>query len=157
LASGEVRTTVIVEGTRSDVWHALTSVAGVTSWLAPGAEIHAVEGGYWKLALDSKGQALVDGGTIMSYARDQELIVAFNPPKSVKGLKPARLRLMIEPLRAMEQRVIVLQEPMGDGPEWDRVATHLTESWAGALDRLRRRMMLLIPTIGGYDPFWAGL
>jgi len=157
LRSREVRAAVVIEGTRSDVWHALTTVPGITSWLAPAADIHAVEGGHWTVAFDSQGKNLTDGGTILTYARDRELVIAFKPPPALKTLRPARLTFSIEPLRAVEQRLVLIQEPMGEGAEWDRLATHLDDTWAWALDRLRRRMMLLVPTIGGYDPFWAGL
>lgn len=153
----EATSQVLVEGTRSDVWYALSTVKGVTSWLAPGAEIHPVEGGFYRLAFDSKGANAVDGGDILTWARDQELVVQFAPPKGAKGLQAARLHLVVEPVARLLTRVIVTQEPMGDGPEWERVRGHLEEAWAIALDRLRRRMTLNAPTIGGYDPFWSGL
>ena len=155
----EIRTSVVTDGTRQELWELLTSVHGVTSCVAPGADIHAVEGGRWLLAFDARGERADDGGTILKYARDQELVVGFRAPAQLTSLQraPTRLTLAIEPLVPARQRLVLLHAGFGEGGDWDRLYAHLTEAWEPVLDRVRRRMLLLSRTIDSYDPFWAGL
>jgi hypothetical protein len=155
----EIRTSVVTDGTRSELWELLTTVSGLTSCVAPGADVHAIEGGHWLLAFDGRGERAEDGGTILKYAREQELIVAFRAPALLPALDRAviRLTLAIEPLAPARQRLVLFQTDFGEGEDWDRLLAHLTEAWEPVLERIRRRMLLVAPTIETYDPFWAGI
>lgn len=155
----EIRTSVITDGTRPELWELLTTVPGLTSCVAPGADVHAVEGGHWLLALDTRGERAEDGGTILKYAREQELVIAFRAPAALTSLEraPTRLTLALEPLAHARQRLVLIHSDIGEGGDWDRLYTHLTEAWEPVLERIRRRMLLWARTIDTYDPFWAGL
>ena len=159
MATREVRSSVIVDGTRPEIWALLTSVPGLTSCVAPGAEVHPVEGGSWRLALDAGGKRPIDGGTILRFARDQELMIAFEAPEALPSLAraPTRLTFGIEPLAFALQRVVLIHGGFGEGGDWDRLVDHLTLAWEPVLERIRLRTALYAPSIQQYEPFWAGL
>jgi uncharacterized protein YndB with AHSA1/START domain len=155
----EVRTSVIVDATRQEIWELLTTPTGLTSCVAPGAQVHAVEGGQWRLAFDAAGKRPFDGGTILKFARDQELVIGFEAPEALTSLgrAPTRLIWAIEPLASALQRLVLIHTDIGNGGEWDRLFDHLQSAWPTVLERIRRRTVLYAPTISTYEPFWAGL
>lgn len=159
MGTREVQSSVIIDGARWEVWDLLTTVPGVTSWLAPAAQIHAAEGGEWRLAFDAAGKRCIDGGVITRFARDQELMIAFEAPEALTTLKRATTRLTwaIEPLDVDRQRVVLAHTGFGEGGEWERFLEHCQSAWEPVLERLRRRTVLYAPSIDQYEPFWAGL
>lgn len=155
----EVHAAVVVEATRPELWALLTTERGLTSWLAPGVDLHAIETGHWRPAFDTKGKNPMEDGEILRYARDQELIIRFPAPAVLRSLQgeSVRLHFRIEPLAYGLQRVRVFVDGFGEGDTWNRLADHLQVAWESALERLRSRLALHAPSIGDYDGFWAGL
>jgi uncharacterized protein YndB with AHSA1/START domain len=127
----EISFDVEVPGTPEEVWDAIATGPGISSWFVP-SEIDG----------DRMRQ---HHGTDMDWTTE---IAAFEPPRRLMladefapspEAAPRRLatEFLVEARSGGTCVVRVVTSGLGDGPDWDRAIESFSQGWTGALDDLR--------------------
>jgi uncharacterized protein YndB with AHSA1/START domain len=147
----DARTARIVPASRSAVWDVLTTNEGAATFMAAEVDIHLLVGGHYRIGFDGD---LDDGGEILNFSHEQELVLDFTTPKHL-GVGNTRVRIALEPLEGDETRVVAVVE-FPDEAARDRLAQHMMGAWDGVLERLYWRMQTGQSAADGDTSFWKG-
>jgi uncharacterized protein YndB with AHSA1/START domain len=139
----DIRFEVEVPGTPEEVWDAIATGPGISSWFVP-AEIDATH-------------MTQHHGTGMDWTSD---IAAFEPPRRLvleddfapsPDAEPRRLatEFLVEARSGGTCVVRVVTHGLGDGEDWDRAIESFTTGWTGALDDLRLYITHFAPEHAG--------
>lgn len=141
----DLRVTTVCDGLRSDVWDVIANNDGVASFWAEGATIEM-------MGRLEAGDLSAD---VPNFSMHQQMTLHLEHPRQVGG-GSSRVHIALEPLENELTRVLVIQQ-FSSQEDYDRLADHCHWAWAGVLDRLRWRMMILGPSLDRYVPFWEGV
>jgi uncharacterized protein YndB with AHSA1/START domain len=130
---------VIVPAPVDKVWEAMTTTAGLITWIAPDAKVDLRAGGDW-LAL-FPGTA--GGGTIISLKPEERLEISALAPAAFPTVRKERTNALfeLEAVDASNTRVSLTQTGWKDGPEWDKAFDYLAGGNAQLLAGLRQRFI----------------
>jgi uncharacterized protein YndB with AHSA1/START domain len=131
---------VTVPAAVADVWTALTTREGVTTWLWRDARIDLRAGGDW-LVLYPEGKS--GGGTVVSYVPNRRLVLTAMAPEQFPTVRAQRTTATfdLEPLSASSTKVTLRQTGWKEGPEWDAAFDYLAQGNAILLKQLYRRFV----------------
>lgn len=127
----EISFEVEVPATPEEVWDAIATGPGISSWFVP---------------CEVEGDRMVQHhGTGMDWTTE---IAAFEPPRRLTladefapsaSAQPQRLatEFLVEARSGGTCAVRVVTSGLGDGPEWERAIESISQGWVGALDDLR--------------------
>lgn len=130
---------VTVPAPRAEVWKALSTSEGLSSWLAPNAVVDLKPGGDWMVRFPGGSSA---GGTIVSFAPQKEIVISALAPEKFPTVRAQRTTARFE----LEDHgtgtlVRLTQTGWKDGDEWDRAYEYLTAGNAQLLATLHRRFV----------------
>jgi len=133
-----LRFEVTVPASAEDTWAALTTTAGVESWLWKDARVDLRPGGDW-LVLYPEGKT--GGGTIVSFVEKQRLELRAMAPEWFPTVRRERTKAVFElaAIGPTSTRVTLVQTGWKTGKEWDDAYEYLAKGNAQLLEQLRRR------------------
>jgi uncharacterized protein YndB with AHSA1/START domain len=136
--------TVTVPATPDQVWDAWTTRAGITSFMAPDAEIDARVGGAFHIHFDPYATPGMKGADEMRYmALQPKRMLSFdwNAPPSLPEARQQRTFVVVR-LDAAEgggTLVRMHHTGWGDGGEWDKAYAYFDKAWGIVLGSLVKR------------------
>jgi uncharacterized protein YndB with AHSA1/START domain len=121
------------------VWEAFTTVAGMTSWLAPQATVEPVAGGKWEVAFGPGSS--VGGGTIVLVQPKSLLALAALAPDRFPTVRRERTTavFLFDAAGPNATTVRLAQTGWKSGPEWDQAFDYLAVGNAQLLEQLYHR------------------
>jgi uncharacterized protein YndB with AHSA1/START domain len=130
---------VTVPATVDQVWDAFTTVAGLTSWLAPQAAVDPRPGGKWEVSFGPGSSTA--GGTIELVQPKSLIAIAAMAPDRFPTVRRERTDAVFEfaPAGAGATTVRLAQTGWKDGPEWDQAYAYLAGGNAQLLEALYQR------------------
>lgn len=130
---------VTVPAQIDQVWDAFTTVAGMTSWLAPTAEVDPRAGGVWQVSFG--GGVAPAGGTILLLQPKTLLAISAMAPERFPTVRRERTTavFLFDPAGPDATTVRLAQTGWRSGEEWDRAFDYLAEGNAQLLEALYRR------------------
>ena len=139
----EISFEVEVPGTPEEVWEAIATGPGISSWFVP-AELEG-------------GRMTQHHGSGMDWSSD---VAAFEPPRRLvleddyapsPDARPRRLatEFLVEARSGGSCVVRVVTHGLGDGEDWDRAIESFSTGWTGALDDLRLYITHFAPDRAG--------
>ena len=141
----EIRFEVNVSASREAVWNAWTTVDGVKSWFAGGANIDLRPDGAYEIffAPDAPaGQRGADGMRLLLVQKPSALAFTWNAPAKFPDARQQRTHVMVRlhEVSANETKVTLVHDGFGDGAEWDAVRAYFENAWGKVvLPRLAQR------------------
>ena len=135
---------VLVPAPIDAVWAAWTTREGITSFLAPDAEIDARVGGAFHVHFDplaAPGSKGADDMRYMALQKPTLLSFDWNAPPHLPQARAQRTVVIVR-LKAVDAnstRVSLHHVGWGDGGEWDQAYLYFDRAWAGVLGNLRKR------------------
>jgi uncharacterized protein YndB with AHSA1/START domain len=136
---------IVVNAPVDEVWNAWTTVDGVKSFFAGGANIEPKAGGAYEIFFDPSkpaGKRGADGMRILMIQPKSALAFTWNAPESFGPLRDQLTHVMIRlyPAGEGKTRVTLTHSGFGNGPEWDKVRDYFQNAWTGfVLPRLEKR------------------
>jgi len=144
-ADRRIELEVVVTATVADVWAAWTTVDGVKSFFAGGANIEPKPDGAYEIFFDMsqpEGRRGADGMRILVFEPPHRLAFTWNAPEKFPNARRQRTRVTIT-LSAVGEgrtRVALAHDGFGDTEEWQNVQAYFTKAWGGVvLPRLKER------------------
>ena len=140
-----VHAEVIVNAPVDDVWNAWTTVDGVKSFFAGGANIEPKVGGAYEIFFDPSkpaGQRGADGMRILLLEPKSAIAFTWNAPPSFGPLRGQLTHVIVRLYAAGEgkTRVSLTHSGFGTGPEWDKLRDYFQNAWTTyVLARLEQR------------------
>jgi uncharacterized protein YndB with AHSA1/START domain len=137
---------ITVPATRAQVWKALSTSEGLSTWLAPNAVVDLRPGGDWMVRFrDSSASGIHGssaGGSIVSFVPQKEIVIAALAPEQFPTVRAQRTtaRFQLED-HGKETLVRLTQTGWKEGAEWDRAYEYLTAGNAQLLATLHRRFV----------------
>lgn len=132
---------VTVAAPVSDVWEALSTSKGLSTWLFPNAVVDLRPGGDWIVKFPGGSTG---GGTIVAFVPRQKLEIAALAPDQFPTVRRERTHATFE-LRATADGkstvVHLTQTGWKSGEEWDRAYDYLAGGNAELLESLRQRFV----------------
>lgn len=130
----EIRFEVNVPASREAVWNAWTTVEGVKSFFAGGANIDLRPDGMYEIffAPDApEGQRGADGMRVLLVQKPSALAFTWNAPGTFPNARGQRTHVMLrlEEVSANETKVTLVHDGFGDGNEWDAVRAYFENAW----------------------------
>lgn len=130
----EVRVEVNVPASREAVWKAWTTVEGVKSFFAGGANIDLRPDGAYEIffAPDApEGQRGADGMRLLLVQPNVALAFTWNAPSKFPNARQQRTHVMVRlhELSPGETKVTLVHDGFGDGAEWDEVRAYFEQAW----------------------------
>lgn len=129
-----IEKSVIVAGSRADVWKAWTTTEGAVSFFAPKANIQLEIGGSYELFFDldqSPGLQGSEDMRILSYLPERLLSFEWNAPPQFPNVRAQRTWVVVEfndlGRNAAEVRLTHLGWQSGD--EWDQAYAYFDHAW----------------------------
>ena len=128
-----------------DVWNAWTTVDGVKSFFAGGANIEPHPDGMYEIFFDPSqpaGHRGADGMRILIFEPNQRLAFTWNAPAKFPHARAQRTHVTIslKPIDATHTRVRLVHDGFGDSEEWKAVHEYFTKAWGEiVLPRLKAR------------------
>jgi uncharacterized protein YndB with AHSA1/START domain len=124
---------------RATVWQAFTTSEGLSTWLTPGAVVDLRPGGEWTAHFPGGSTG---GGTIISFIREQEIVISALAPDKFPNVRAARTRADFTfTAHGTETIVRLTQTGWQSGPEWDAAYEYLASGNAQLLATLHRRFV----------------
>jgi uncharacterized protein YndB with AHSA1/START domain len=132
---------VTVPAPVGDVWQALTTSEGTSTWLWRDTEVDLRVGGNWLVKYPGGSTG---GGTILEIVPQQRLAIAAMAPEEFPTVRRERTRAVFE-LRAADSAqatvVHLTQTGWKSGGEWDKAYDYLADGDAELLNNLRQRFV----------------
>jgi uncharacterized protein YndB with AHSA1/START domain len=130
---------VTVAGSVDQVWDAFTTVPGLTSWLAPQADVDPRPGGKWEVSFG--GGTLPAGGTVILVQPKSLLAVAAMAPERFPTVRRERTTavFLFDSSGPNATTVRLAQTGWKQGEEWERAFDYLANGNAQLLEALYRR------------------
>jgi uncharacterized protein YndB with AHSA1/START domain/uncharacterized protein YciI len=139
-----VRHEVVVAAPLDRVWTALTTTAGVKSFIGTDANVELRIGGPFEIlfgpATAPKGTRGSEGMHVLSYLPKQMLSFEWNAPPTLGEMRDQRTFVVVqfEPVDAQRTRVTLTHLNFGTGPAWDAVYAYFDDAWASVLASLKQ-------------------
>jgi uncharacterized protein YndB with AHSA1/START domain len=130
---------VTVPAPKAEVWRAFSTSEGLSTWLTPGAIVDLRPGGEWTAHFPG---GKTGGGTITSFAAEQELLISAMAPERFPTVRADRttVRFAFES-KGTSTLVTLTQTGWKEGTEWDKAYEYLTVGNAQLLSTLHRRFV----------------
>jgi uncharacterized protein YndB with AHSA1/START domain len=132
---------VTVPATIAQVWEALSTSKGLSTWLFPNAVVDLRPGGDWIVKFPGGSTG---GGTIVAFVPQQRLEIAALAPDQFPTVRRERTHATFE-LRAADDGkstvVHLAQTGWKSGEEWDKAYDYLAGGNAELLESLRQRFV----------------
>jgi uncharacterized protein YndB with AHSA1/START domain len=130
---------VTVPASLDRVWDAFTTVAGVTSWLAPQAVIEPQAGGKWEVSFGPGSSTA--GGTVLLVQPKTLLAIAAMAPDRFPTVRRERTTavFLFDSNGPTATTVRLAQTGWQNGPEWDQAYAYLADGNAQLLEALYQR------------------
>jgi uncharacterized protein YndB with AHSA1/START domain len=130
----EIRLEVTVPASREDVWKAWTTVEGVKSFFAGGANIDLRPDGAYEIFFAPEapeGQRGADGMRLLLVQPNVALAFTWNAPGKFANARPQRTHVMIKLHSISEKvtKVTLVHDGFGEGEEWHEVRTYFEDAW----------------------------
>jgi uncharacterized protein YndB with AHSA1/START domain len=135
---------IVVPATLPAVWEAWTTSRGITSFLAPKAEIDPRVGGAFHIHFAPgapPGHRGADDMRFMALQPMKMLSFDWNAPPSLPEARTQRTFVVVrfEPLTPTTTRVRLHHTGWGDGGEWDEAYRYFNRAWDSVLAKLVHR------------------
>jgi uncharacterized protein YndB with AHSA1/START domain len=140
-----LRAEVEVPASRTDVWAAWTTEAGIRTFLARGAHIEPRVDGAYEIFFDpgaAQGQRGGDDLRILVYEPPRRLSFTWNAPPAQATVRAQRTVVTLDLVErdAGHTRLRLTHSGWGEGPEWDAAYAYFDKAWSGfVLPSLVRR------------------
>jgi uncharacterized protein YndB with AHSA1/START domain len=132
---------VTIPATVPDVWTALSTSKGLSTWLFPNAVVDLRPGGDWLVKFPGGSTG---GGTIISFVPQQKIEIAALAPDQFPTVRRERTHATFE-LRASSDGkatvVHLIQTGWKSGDEWDKAYDYLANGNVELLENLRQRFV----------------
>ena len=135
----------VVNAPVEEVWNAWTTVDGVKSFFAGGANIEPKVGGAYEIFFDPKapaGHRGADGMHILLFEPNSALAFTWNAPGTFGRLRGQLTHVIVRfyPAGEGKTRVTLTHSGFGSGPEWDKLREYFQNAWTTfVLARLEQR------------------
>jgi len=124
---------------QDEVWKAFTTSEGLSTWLTPGAVVDLRNGGEWTAHYPG---GHTGGGTILSFAPQQELILSAMAPEQFPNVRSQRTMARFEFIPEGSSTLVRLtQTGWKAGDEWDKAYDYLAKGNTQLLWTLHRRFV----------------
>lgn len=135
---------VLVNATIEQVWAAWTTREGITSFLAPEAEIDARVGGAFHVHFDplaAPGSKGADDMRYMALQKPTMLSFDWNAPPHLAQARAQRTFVVVrlKDVDGKSTRVTLHHVGWGEGGEWEQAYAYFDRAWANVLANLRQR------------------
>ena len=122
-----------------EVWKALSTSEGLSTWLFPNATVDLRPGGDWLVHFPGGSTG---GGTIVSFVPGKEIVIAALAPDKFPNVRATRTRAVFqfEP-RGNSTVVRLTQTGWQSGDEWTRAYEYLAAGNAQLLASLHKRFV----------------
>jgi uncharacterized protein YndB with AHSA1/START domain len=136
---------VVVAAPVDEAWTAWTTVDGVKSFFAAGANIDPRPDGAYEIYFDPtkpEGQRGADGMRILVFEPKSRLAFTWNAPEKFPNARAQRTRVTITltPVDASHTKVSLAHDGFGESAEWIEVHAYFTKAWGEyVLPRLQKR------------------
>jgi uncharacterized protein YndB with AHSA1/START domain len=135
-----LRFEVLVPASLDQVWEALTTEKGLSTWIWRDVRVDLRPGGDW-LVLYPGGKT--GGGTVISFAPKRQLVLSAMAPEQFPTVREQRTKAVFEldSVTPGETKVVLLQTGWKQGREWDDAYEYLAAGNATLLTQLQRRFV----------------
>jgi uncharacterized protein YndB with AHSA1/START domain len=135
-----LRFEVVIPASAGDVWAALTTREGMSTWLWRDTQVDLKPGGDW-LVLYPGGAT--GGGTILAIEPMRKLSLSAMAPEQFPTVRKQRTTAVfeLEPVTIRSTKVTLVQTGWQEGPEWDAAYEYLAGGNATLLQQLLRRFV----------------
>jgi uncharacterized protein YndB with AHSA1/START domain len=135
---------VLVAAPIAEVWKAWTTRDGITSFLAPEAEIDARVGGAFHVHFDplaAPGSKGADDMRYMALQAPTMLSFDWNAPPHLAQARAQRTFVVVrlKEVDATSTRVTLHHTGWGQGGEWDQAHAYFDRAWGSVLASLKKR------------------
>lgn len=135
---------VLVAAPLPQVWQAWTTAEGITSFMAPGAEVEPRVGGAFHVHFDPLAAPGLRGADDMRFLALQPMkMLSFdwNAPPHLPLARAQRTLVVLrfEPQGEAATRVTLHHTGWGDGGEWDQAYDYFGKAWVKVLGNLKTR------------------
>jgi uncharacterized protein YndB with AHSA1/START domain len=132
---------VIVPASLDDTWTAMTTSAGLITWLTPQAKVDLRPRGDW-LAMWG-GNVAPGGGTITEFEPLKSITIRAMAPEQFPTVRRERTTALftLTPIDAKSTKVTLRQTGWKQGEEWDKAYAYLASGNAMLLNALRQRFI----------------
>jgi uncharacterized protein YndB with AHSA1/START domain len=121
-----------------DVWAALTTQQGLSSWLAPDVSVELKPGGDWLV----KFPRSTGGGTIVSFVPEKEIVIDALAPDRFPQVRATRTRAVFTFMAEGNSTLVRLsQTGWQSGSEWDAAYEYIAVGNAQVLAMLHHRFV----------------
>ena len=129
---------VVVPGSLDDVWQALSTKAGMETWLWRDARVDLRPGGDWLVLYTPTATG---GGTIVSFVARKELVMKAMAPEKFPTVRNERtdVTFSLAAVSPTATRVTLVQTGWKEGAEWDAAYEYLSKGNAQLLTQLHQR------------------
>lgn len=129
---------VVVPAPIAEVWDALTTTAGLQTWLWRDVRTELRPGGDWLVLYTPTATG---GGTIVSFVPQRELVLRALAPEQFPTVRRTRtdVTFQLTAVSATTTRVTLHQTGWQQGAEWDAAYDYLAGGNAQLLEQLHRR------------------
>jgi len=132
---------VTVPATVEQVWEALSTSKGLSTWLFPNAVVDLRPGGDWIVKFPGGSTG---GGTIIAFVPQQKLEIAALAPDQFPTVRRERTHATFDLRAAPDGKSTVVhlaQTGWKSGEEWDKAYDYLAGGNAELLESLRQRFV----------------
>ncbi|MBS0434433.1 MAG: SRPBCC domain-containing protein [Proteobacteria bacterium] len=135
---------VLVPAPIAEVWAAWTTREGITSFLAPDAEIDARVGGAFHVHFDplaAPGNKGADDMRYMALQKPTMLSFDWSAPPQLPQARAQRSFVVVrlKDVDGKSTRVTLHHVGWGDGGEWEQAYAYFDRAWGNVLANLRKR------------------
>jgi len=133
-----LRFEVVVPGSLDEVWQAMSTEAGMETWLWKDARVDLRPGGDWLVLYTPTATG---GGTIVSFVPRKELVMKAMAPEKFPTVRRERtdVTFSLTAVSPTATRVTLMQTGWKDGAEWDAAYEYLSRGNAQLLTQLHQR------------------
>jgi uncharacterized protein YndB with AHSA1/START domain len=132
---------VILPATPEAVWEALSTSAGLSTWLWRDCVVDLRVGGDWLVKFPGGSTG---GGTILAFVPEKQIEIAALAPEQFPTVRRARTRAVfsLEPVQdGKATRLHLAQTGWKQGEEWDKAYAYLAGGNAELLNNLHKRFV----------------
>ena len=133
-----LRFEVVVPAALDDVWQAMSTRAGMETWLWKDARVDLRPGGDWLVLYTPTATG---GGTIVSFVPRREMVIRAMAPEKFPTVRSERTTVTfgLTAVSPTATKVTLLQTGWKDGAEWDAAYEYLARGNAQLLTQLHQR------------------